>query len=152
MFLIITRLLFAASCLLPHSPVSPGALKRTGIEGYIFRVSGNRMPSPGNPLPSPKGIHTTLYVYELTSLNQVTRVNEGPFYKDLRSRLIRTVQSDETGYFFVALPPGQYSLFTKKEDLFYANMFDGENHIAPVVVAGGKVAQINVNVDYEASY
>jgi hypothetical protein len=152
MFLIVTRLLFAAACILPLSRAPSLAGKRTGIEGYIFRVSGNRMPSPGNPLPPPKGFRTTLYVYELTSLDQVSRVNESPFYKELRSRLIRTVQSDDSGYFFVSLPPGQYSLFTKKEELYYANMFDGQNHISPVTVAGGKVAQINVNVDYDAAY
>ncbi len=152
MFLIITRLLFAVACILPLPPNASEAARKTGIEGYIFRVSGNRMPSQGNPLPSPRGIRTTLYVFELTSLDQVTRVNEGPFYKELRSRLVRTVQSDDSGYFFISLPPGQYSLFTRKEELYYANIFDGQNHIAPVTVTGGKVAQMNVNVDYDAVY
>ncbi len=47
--------------------------KKTGLEGYIFRISGNRMPSPDAKLSPPKGIKAVLYIYELTSLSQVTK-------------------------------------------------------------------------------
>ena len=50
-----------------------GQGKKTGIEGYIFRISGNRMPSPDAKLSPPKGIKAVLYVYQLTSFSQVTR-------------------------------------------------------------------------------
>jgi hypothetical protein len=126
--------------------------KKTGIEGYIFRISGNRMPSPDAKLSSPKGIKAVLYIYELTSFRQVTRQGETGFYIDIRTRLIQTVSSDESGYFYASLPPGEYSLFTKKDALFYANNFDGDNHIAPVKVVAHKVTQANVNVDYDATY
>jgi hypothetical protein len=125
---------------------------RTGIEGYIFKVSGNRMPAPGVKLSPPKGMATTLYIYELTNLSQLTRAGELPFYSNIRTRLVKTTQSDASGYFFVSLPPGQYSLFTKKDALFYANYFDGQNNVAPVRVSPGRVTQVNVNVDYDASY
>jgi hypothetical protein len=127
-------------------------VRKTGIEGYIFRVSGNRMPSPDVKLSPPKGIAATLYIYELTNLSQLSRVAETAFYSNIRTRLVKTTQSDASGYFSVSLPPGQYSLFTKKNDLFYANYFDGQNNVAPVKVSPGKVTQINVNVDYDASY
>ena len=52
----------------------------------------------------------------------------------------------------MSLPPGEYSLFTKKDALFYANNFDGNNHIAPVKVVPHKVTQVNVNIDYDAVY
>jgi hypothetical protein len=126
--------------------------KKTGIEGYIFRISGNRMPSPNAKLSPPKGIPATLYIYEQTNLNQLTRVNETAFYRDIGTRLVRTTESDASGYFSVSLPPGQYSLFTKKDALFYANYFDGKNNVAPVKVVSGKVTQVNVNVDYDATY
>ncbi len=126
--------------------------KKTGIEGYIFRVSGNRMPSPDVKLSPPKGIATTLYIYELTNLSQLTRSEESAFYTSIKTRLVKTVQSDGSGYFFVSLPPGQYSLFTKKDALLYANYFDGENNVAPVKVTHGHVVQVNVNVDYDATY
>jgi len=126
--------------------------KKTGIEGYIFRISGNRMPSPDVNLSPPKGEKAVLYIYELTSLSQVTRQGESAFYSSIRTRLVRSVSSDERGYFFVSLPPGEYSLFTKKDALFYANNFDGNNHIAPVKVVAQKVSQVNVNIDYDAVY
>ena len=125
---------------------------RTGIEGYIFKVSGNRMPSPDVKLSPPKGIHATLYIYELTNLSQLTRQGETAFYIKIRTRFVKSAESDESGYFSVTLPPGQYSLFTKKEALFYANYFDGQNNVAPVKVSPDKMTQVNVNVDYDAVY
>ena len=129
-----------------------GQSKKTGLEGYIFRISGNRMPSPDVKLSPPKGVKAVLYIYELTSFNQVTRVGESAFYSNVKTKLVQTVTSDDSGYFFVALPPGEYSLFTKKDALFYANNFDGDNHIAPVKLQPHKVTQVNVNIDYDATY
>lgn len=129
-----------------------GQGKKTGIEGYIFRISGNQMPSPDSKLSPPKGIKADLYIYELTSFSQVTRQGESGFYSSVRTRLVQSLTSDETGYFFAALPPGEYSLFTKKDALFYANNFDGNDHIAPVKVVAHKVSQVNVNIDYDAVY
>jgi hypothetical protein len=129
-----------------------GQGKKTGIEGYIFRISGNRMPSPDAKLSPPKGVKAILYVYELTSLSQVSKVGESAFYSSVRSRFVQSVTSDDSGYFFLSLPPGEYSLFTKKDALFYANNFDGDSHIAPVKVISKKVTQINVNIDYDAVY
>jgi|SRR5450432_3667693 hypothetical protein len=129
-----------------------GQGKKTGIEGYIFRISGNRMPSPDAKISSPKGVKAVLYIYQLTTLNQVTKVGESAFYSSIGTKLVQTVTSDETGYFYVSLPPGEYSLFTKKDALFYANNFDGDNKIAPIKVVSHKVSQANVNIDYDAVY
>jgi hypothetical protein len=126
--------------------------KKTGLEGYIFRITGNRMPSPDAKLSPPKGIKAVLYIYELTSLSQVTKQGESAFYSSIHTRLVQTVTSDENGYFFASLPPGEYSLFTKKDALYYANNFDGDNHIAPVKVIPHKITQVNVNIDYDAVY
>ena len=126
--------------------------KKTGLEGYIFRITGNRMPSPDAKLSPPKGVKAVLYIFELTSLTQVTKQGESAFYSSIRTRLVQTVTSDENGYFFASLPPGEYSLFTKKDALYYANNFDGDNHIAPVRVVSKKVTQVNVNIDYDAVY
>ena len=129
-----------------------GPVKKTGLEGYIFRISGNRMPSPNAKLTPPRGVKASLYIYSLTSLSQVTKAGESAFYSSISTRLVQTITSDSTGYFYTALPPGEYSLFTKKDALFYANNFDGDNHIAPVKILAGKVTQVNVNIDYDAVY
>jgi hypothetical protein len=146
-----TILLLAASLsVLLTSAYSQG--KKTGIEGYIFRISGNRMPSPDVKLSPPKGVKAVLYVYELTSLGQVTKQGESAFYSSIQTRLVQTVTSDDSGYFFLSLPPGEYSIFSKKDALYYANNLDGDNHIAPVKVLPHKVTQVNVNIDYDAVY
>ena len=146
-----TILLLAVSLpILLTSAYSQG--KKTGLEGYVFWISGNRMPSPNAKLSPPKGVKAVLYIYELTSLSQVTKQEGSAFYSSIRSRLVQTVTSDDSGYFFVSLPPGEYSLFTKKDALYYANNFDGHNHIAPVKVVSHKVTQVNVNIDYDAAY
>jgi hypothetical protein len=146
-----TILLLAAG-LIFLSDYADGQGKKTGLEGFVFRISGNRMPSPDvKPIP-PKGIKSTVYIYQLTSLSQVTRFEQSAFYSSIRTKFVQAVISDSTGYFFAILPPGEYSLFTKKDALFYANNFDGENHITPVRVSAGKMTQVNVNIDYDAVY
>jgi hypothetical protein len=110
------------------------------------------MPSPDVKPAKPRGIRTTLYIYELTSLSQVDREDNAPFYKSIQTRQVKKVKSNEEGYFKVWLPAGHYSLFVKKDSLYYANWFDGANHIAPVEVMPGKMTRIDFKVDYDASY
>jgi hypothetical protein len=83
----------------------------------------------------------------------VTRAEaHAPFYTAINTKLIKQVNSDTKGEFKVKLPPGQYSLFIKKDDRFYANLFDEKNNIAPVTVAKGKFTEVEVRADYDAVY
>jgi len=123
-----------------------------GLEGYVYRISGNQMPSP-NAKPHPlKGIRTGLYIYELTRLDQVQRLNQSAFYSHIRSKYIGMVITDSSGFFRIALPTGKYSLFVKKDSLFYANLFDQYNHINPAEVFPGKLSRIEFRMDFDASY
>jgi len=126
--------------------------KKQGIEGHVYLVTGNQMPSPDIKREPPKGVKTTLYIYELTNLQQVTRVGQAPLYSDIHTKLVKTVVTDKNGYFKVKLEPGQYSLFTKDDTLFYANWFDGNNNIAPVEVAPKKYTTVTVKMDSKAVY
>lgn len=127
--------------------------KKEGIKGYVYLVKGNQMPSPGEPLPAKNPLSTTLYIYELTNVNQVTRSEpHAPFYSAIQTKLIKQVESNKKGYFKVKLPPGQYSIFVKKGNLFYANLFDDKNNIAPIKVEKGKFAEVEVRADYDAVY
>jgi hypothetical protein len=123
-----------------------------GLEGYVYRISGNQMPSP-NAKPHPlKGISTGLYIYVLTGLDQVERVNQSAFYSHIHSKYIGMVMTDSNGFFRIALPSGKYSLFVKKDSLFYANLFDQHNHINPAEVFPGKISRIEFRMDFDASY
>ncbi len=109
------------------------------------------MPSPGEPASVPQPFQTTLYIYELTNLSQVKPATPA-FYEAIHTRLVKTVKADKTGNFKVKLPPGNYSLFVKKDNLFYANMFDDKNNIAPVAVEKGKYTEVTIKADYGAVY
>ncbi|HVM88891.1 MAG TPA: hypothetical protein VMT76_11950 [Puia sp.] len=127
-------------------------MPKQGIEGYVYRISGNQMPSPDvKPIP-PKGISTFLYIYELTNLSQVQRQGQSAFYYSIPSKLITRIETDTNGYFKINLPAGRYSLFVKKDKLFFANWFDKDNNIAPVEVLPGKFSKVEFRVDYDAVY
>jgi len=126
--------------------------KAQGIEGHVYRVSGNQMPSPDKKPTKPKGIKTTVYIYNLTNLDQTTREGQSAFYSAIKTKLVKKVRSDANGYFKVKLSPGEYSLFTKKDSLFYANTFDGKNNIAPVQVSPQNFAKVEIKMDYDAHY
>ena len=126
--------------------------KRGGIRGNIYRVQGNQMPSPDVPPPTPQPLQTTLYIYELTNISQVKKSAQASFYTSINSKAVKEVQSDKKGFFKVKLPPGQYSLFIKKDSLFYANLFDDKNNIAPITVKKGQYTTVDVKADYDAVY
>ena len=123
-----------------------------GIEGMVIKVSGNQMPSPDIPRTPQKGFKTTLYIYELTNLSQVVKQNESAFYSTIYSKFVTKVETKEDGKYKVSLPEGKYSLFVKKGELFYANIFDGEGNIAPVTIEKGKMTTVVTKVDYDAVY
>lgn len=126
--------------------------KKAGIRGIIYRVQGNQMPAPGEPVSAPQPFQTTLYIYELTNTAQVKQAQQPSFYEAIHTKLIKEVQPDKKGRFKVKLPPGTYSVFIKKDNLYYANIFDDKNNIAPVAVAPGKYTELTVKADYGAVY
>lgn len=124
--------------------------KKQGIKGTVFQVSGDQMPSPDIEPSAPKAVQTTLYIYERTNLQQVERQNSSSFYTAIRTKFIKEVRTDARGRFKIRLDPGEYSVFTKKGDLFYANTFDENNTIAPVKVVATKYSEIIIKIDYDA--
>jgi hypothetical protein len=133
-------------------PFSLSEPSSQGIEGYVYRISGNQMPSPDiKPIP-PKGIKTSLYIFHQVNLSQVSRQAHSSFYSFVGTKLVKKAATDTNGYFRVILPAGKYSLFVKKGELYYANWFDGDNNIAPVQVYPGAFAHVTFKMDYDASY
>lgn len=89
-------------------------------------------------------------IYELTSTMDATQV--GPFFRDIKTRLVATTQSRQDGTFKIKLPVGVYSVFTKERNGLYANLFDGKGNINPVTVKTGQYAWKTITIDYEAAY
>src|ERR1700754_2335291 len=108
------------------------------------------------------GVKATVCIFELTPDSQVVRsggssgsgtgggastATSSPYYQAVLTHLIRQIDTDDKGYFQVVLPPGTYSVFTKKGDLFYATQRDEKNNIAPVKVLPGKITRIQCSVE-----
>ncbi|OIR06942.1 hypothetical protein GALL_108480 [mine drainage metagenome] len=110
------------------------------------------MPMPGVTPPKPSPLSTVIYIYEATNIKDVVRNGTSAFYLSVNKKLISTVQSDSTGHFIIELPAGDYSLFTKVNNLFYANNFDVNNNIALIKVEEGKIASAVIKVDAGAVY
>ncbi len=135
----------------------PAPNRRTHPTVDSGRTSGAGAPSSGN-VAARTGVKATVCIFELTSDNQVVRKGSdgasgsgsggsSPYYQAVLTHLIRQVDTDDKGYFQVALPPGTYSVFTKKGDLFYATQRDEKNNIAPVKVLPGKITRIQCSVE-----
>ena len=123
-----------------------------GVKGYVTELVGDQMPGPGKEKNPGKPLSTTVYVYEATKFEQVERKNEETFYSAIKTRLVKTVDSDKEGFFAVELPAGKYSVFTKVDGKFFASVFDGDGTIAPLVVEENKITVINIIVNAKATY
>ena len=124
--------------------------QKQGLRGQVFWVSGNQMPGPEAILSPNQGATREIIIYELTSFKDVTQV--GPFFRDVKTKMVATIQSKPDGTFKVKLPPGAYSVFTKERNGLYANLFDEKNNINPVTVKGGQYAWRTITIDYDAAY
>lgn len=155
----ISLVAFACKASKQHKKVAPppGLVTnvKQGIQGVVLLVSGNQMPSPNNP-GQKKNIGnaypTTVFFYEPTNINQVIRVNQGPLYNMINTKLITTVKTDSTGAFTADLPIGAYSVFVQVGKLFFANNFDIQNNISLVIVEANKLAEIKIMVNNNANY
>jgi hypothetical protein len=132
--------------------ISARTKMKQGMEGYVKEISGNQMPSPDVRPAQPRGIATAVYIYELTNISQTVRNGSAGFYQTISTKLIRTIQSDSSGHFVAEVPPGSYSIFTRVRGLFYANNFDGQNNIMPVLVEKNKLTRVNFLVSADAVF
>jgi hypothetical protein len=127
------------------------AIIAQGICGSIVWKEGNLMPSPDKPTPQGTPVIRELFVYQLTNQAQVTMV-EDVFYKDIKTKLIKTIKSDKNGKFCMNLPTGTYSIFSKEDKGLFANGFDGEMNIFPVEVKAKQQTKIIFEINYKAVY
>jgi hypothetical protein len=124
-----------------------------GIEGNILFREGNWMPGPDmNPEQKGSGVQRDVYIYELTKMSQTTPNEERVFFSDIKTKFIKKITSSPDGCFKVSLPVGRYSLFVVEEGKLYANRFDGEMHIFPVLVEEGNLTHVQFIIDHKATY
>lgn len=127
-----------------------GFAQKQGLQGQVFWVSGNQMPGPEAVLSPNQGAVREVLIYDLTNTTDATQV--GPFFRDIKTRLVAITQSKPDGTFKIKLPVGTYSVFTKERNGLYANLFDGKGFINPVTIKAGQYAWKTITIDYEAAY
>ena len=147
LFLILLTILACSSVKKTNSSVIT-----QGFTGRVTEIAGNQMPMKGGPPVVPKGIATTVLIYEPTHISQVSRLGTSATYTAIGTKLVASVDTDSTGNFTIALPVGAYSVFVKQGDRFYANLFDTNNNIALFSVEEGKLTQVNLTVSSGASF
>lgn len=120
-----------------------------GIWGDIWFWKGNFMPVGRGDICQ---VQRSVYIYELTTMEEVDQIGYAPFFSNIYTNLITTAESDAEGFFQVALEPGRYSLFIKEGDNYYANSFGGGREIFPVTVTTGEVTEVLINITTEATF
>jgi hypothetical protein len=121
-----------------------------GILGQVLWFEGNQMPGFDREPDPGKGIAREIHIYELTKQSQASASDM--FFDKIQTKRIAIAKSDDEGFFNISLAPGSYSVFVKEESGLFANLFDGDNHIYPVVVEAGKYNELVISVNYQAAY
>ncbi len=142
-------LLFTACAV---QPINSTSKIKQGVAGTVLWKEGNLMPTIDRPNKAIQGkpVKRQIFIYKLVNVKDTEM--EGPFFSKIRGNLVKKIQSDEQGKFETQLPVGEYSLLVKEEKGLYANLYDGNNNINPVVVNKNKITKIDINVDYKAVY
>jgi hypothetical protein len=123
---------------------------KQGITGKVYLRKGNYMPSPGHPLSKGKPLNCTIFIYEITSREEVT--GNGVHYTNIRTKLVAKTQSNNDGYYAVSLPPGRYSVFADDAGQLYANSFDGKGNINPIEVKKDSMSTLDIIISSQAVY
>jgi hypothetical protein len=125
--------------------------QKQGIQGQVFWVAGNQMPSPDKKSLTPhQGVSREVHIYHAVHLPNVQK--EGFFFKQVEGTLVTKILTDADGAFKVKLPEGNYSVFTMEKDGLFANLMDVNGCINCVHVEPKKFAWITITIDYEAAY
>jgi hypothetical protein len=121
-----------------------------GLWGNVWFWEGNFMPPVESGTITP--VVRDVYIYEPTSLDQVDQVGYSAFYTQIHTQLIAKTESNETGFFQIALSSGEYSVFVKEDTLFYANGFNGDGIIMLHSVSASFVTKVQIDITYKAYY
>ena len=124
--------------------------QQQGVTGQLFWIYGDHLPKPEKRSIPVQGVSREIQVYELTTLADVDQ--ENGFFKKVYTRFVASTFSKADGTFKIKLPPGKYSLFVKEEKGLYANLFDSDKNISPIMVKPKQYAWMTITIDYEATY
>lgn len=158
LFYVFTLIFWGIACKTPKAlstPVAaaiPSSSIAQGIVGEVTEITGNQMPMVGAPMPTPKPLKTTVYIYDSTHLSKVKQIGTSPLFSMVNTRLVQKLDTNEAGQFSAVLEAGTYSVFVLKGGAFFANQFDEKNNIGICRVEVGKQTRLQISVNADASY
>lgn len=118
-----------------------------GITGKVTFLDGNQMPpSSSEGVPAIR----TILVFELTKMSDTE--GQAPLFDSVNTKLIAKTSSNKQGDFKIKLPVGQYSIFIQENDKYFANSFNSQNMIHLVDVQENTWSQVEININYSASF
>lgn len=125
---------------------------KQGIYGTVTWLQGNMMPSPDEPrATNGNPIARTLNIYEVVTFKEVE--GQAPLFNSVKGKLIKSVKSNNKGFYECELPAGTYSVFTvEPEGGFFANSFDGNGQINAITVGQNEIIKLDILVNYKAAY
>lgn len=123
-----------------------------GIYGTAIERYGNWMPIE-DPDPTTRGerpIVTEVYVYECTKRSDFDEVPKGTHFPidGMPKPLVAKTRSEKNGFYQVTLKEGKYSVFILDEDKLYANGFDEEGNICPVIITKDSIVKLDLVLDH----
>ena len=143
----------ASKCTGDQRPARNGASVTIseGLWGDVWFWSGDFMPicPSGTVRPAVREV----VVFAAATEAEVTEAaGSYGFYEEVRTTEIARTVSDRNGFFQIALPPGEYSLFVIEQAQFYAHGGYGSAYVSGVSVGAGAVTAVPFNIDYLASW
>lgn len=122
-----------------------------GIAGVVCYWRGDFMPSPDGASGTIRPAQRTLEVHAATRDVDLKRSADATYIDSVSTPKIATIQSTADGRFEVSLPPGTYSLFVHEPNGLYANRWNDEGILFPVVVESGAVTRVQFDIDHESA-
>jgi hypothetical protein len=123
---------------------------KQGICGTVWLKQGNQMPAPGRASSPAQPVIREIAVYQLTNLSDVK--NNAGIFTAIKTALVAKASSNAKGYFEVALPIGQYSVFVLEKEGLYANNFNGKGSINAVEVLKDSVIRKDIYISNKAVF
>ena len=126
-----------------------------GVWGNVWLWEGNFMPTTDN---SSNGtitpVEREIYIYVATRFDSVSFSNSfgSSFYDSILTKQIAKINSDNSGFYQIELPPGKYSFFVKEDSLFYGSEGDSDGHLMSARVGTDSITKRQIDITYKAAY
>jgi len=125
---------------------------RSGIEGMVTFLEGDAMPGPDGPMAKPHAVQREIWICQPLKRLDVPS-QEGVFFQIDQNRVVVSKLSTKEGCYRISLDPGIYSVLIKEGDKgWFANLFDQNDLIQPIIIESGRIAKMDLLINYKAAY